>query len=296
MSINTDTALPLTFLPLSLSQKEKIESIRIASGNNQYVYTFASLFVWKTDEKYEVCLSDDAFIIKNGIEGDNDYLFPCGSNTGKKALIDALIKNGIPVFHSVTDEDKLFLEAEYPDLFVFEECRDDFVYLYDKKEQIELRGTAYKRLRHKINRGRDSAAEWLIEPITADNVERAMKINKRWAESLGNEGPADIIPAETALNYFSELSMWGLLFSADGQDVAYVTGAFITPEIFDLSFCKVLDKRCGFFVKWAMYRELPQSVITVDSEEDLGIEGLRSHKLQRQPKELRRIWKGSLIK
>ena len=89
--------------------------------------------------------------------------------------------------------------------------------------------------------------------------------------------------------------MWGRIFKADGRDIAFVAGSFITPEIFDLCFCKVLDKRCDYFVKWEFYRQLPEGTVTVDSEDDLGIEGLRTHKLVRQPKELTRIWKGSYI-
>ena len=73
-----------------------------------------------------------------------------------------------------------------------------------------------------------------------------------------------------------------------------MAGCFITPEIFDISFCKVLDNRCDCFVKWALYRALPPAVTTVDSEDDMGIAGLRTHKLLRKPKELTRVWKGSL--
>ena len=83
-----------------------------------------------------------------------------------------------------------------------------------------------------------------------------------------------------------------MLFRADGEDVAYVAGVFVTPQIFDISFCKVLDKECDCFIKWALYCALPADVKTVDSEEDMGLEGLRTHKLLRRPKELVRIWKG----
>ena len=79
---------------------------------------------------------------------------------------------------------------------------------------------------------------------------------------------------------------------ADGEDIAYVLGTFITPEIFDICFCKVLDKRCDYYIKWELYRILPCQVKTVDSEEDMGLEGLRTHKLLRRPKELIRVWKG----
>ena len=294
MNNNSQAAQPLVFTPIALSQKEKVEAIRKAFGNTLYIYTFASLFAWQADEQYAISFGDDAFIVKYGIKGSHAYLFPCGSEEGKKKLIDNLIQFEVPVFYSMTDEDKAFMENAYPQQFRFEECRDDFPYLYDKDAQITLNGKTYKNLRHQINQGRAVANEWLTEPITDANVSRALALNERWAEQQGENILADIRAAQTALHHFSALSMWGLLFQADGEDVAYVAGAFVTPEIFDISFCKVLDKRCDCYIKWLLYSALPQETKTVDSEEDLGLEGLRRHKLLRQPKELTRIWKGSL--
>ena len=284
----------LTFEPITLLHKEQIESLRKKYGNTLYLYTFSSLFSWKEDEKYEICICDDAFIVKNGAEGDNAYLFPCGSDSKKKELIDSLIERGKPEFFCLTDKDRSFLEKEYPNLFDFTDCRNEYPYLYDKNAQIEMRGKTYKSLRHQVNTGKAVAKKWCIEPLSDNNKDRALAVNAQWAKSKAADGPADLIAANTALNNFSKLSMWGLLFQADGRDVAYIAGSFVTPEIFDISFCKVLDNRCDCYIKWALYCALPQETKTVDSEEDMGIEGLRRHKLLRQPKELVRIWKGSL--
>ena len=286
-------AQPLDFEPICLSHKERIESIRKESGNTLYVYTFASLFAWQTDEQYEICFSGNAFIVRNGAMGEGVYLFPCGADGDKKALIDSLLNYENPTFCSMTDEDRRFLENEYPDSFEFEECRDEFIYLYDRHEQVELRGKTFKNLRHHINSGRSSADEWTTEALTAENIDRALEINRKWAQARKDYGLADIVAAERALEHFEQLSLWGLLFKADGKDAAYIAGSFINPEIFDLCFCKVLNKGCDFFVRWTLCTVLPEEVKTIDCEEDLGIEGLRINKLSRQPKELVRIWKGS---
>ncbi len=292
---DTNAHLPLHFEPLTLSLKAQVEQIRKSSGNTQYVYTFASLFAWQTDEKYTICLRDDAFLVKNGAEGEHAYLFPCGSDAGKKALIDALIQQEAPVFYTVSDADKRFLEQHYPHRFSFAENRNEFPYLFDRAEHIALSGNAYKRLRHRIHRGRDAVKEWTSQPLTQENADRAVEINRRWLEVRDFSAHADTFAANTALEHFSALSMWGLLFQADGEDAAYVAGTFVTPEIFDISFCKVLLPECTCYIKWALYCALPDTVKTVNSEEDLGLAGLREHKMLRLPKELTRIWKGSYI-
>lgn len=283
----------LSFSPISFSHKDDIETVRAASGSTLYVYTFASLFSWQESEGYGICFSGDAFLIKYGARGENAYLFPCGAEDGKKRLIDALLKRETPTFYYIGDGDKEFLENAYPGRFCFEECRDDFPYLYDKDSQIALAGKENKGLRHKVNLGRSIANEWSYELMTEENVGQALLINRKWAEALSGGGPADIAAAETALNNFSALDMWGMLFKADGEDIAYAAGCFITPEIFDICFCKVLDKQCDCFIKCMLYRALPAEVKTVDSEEDMGLAGLRTHKLLRRPKELVRVWKGN---
>ena len=295
MTTDSHAACPPLFSPITIEQKERAEEIRKASGSTLYVYTFASLFAWREAEQYEICFGDGAFLVKNGASGDRAYLYPCGTPEGKRALIDALVQCEKPVFYDVTDHDRRFLEEAYPGRFRFEDCRDEYPYLYDKNEQIALAGKAYKSLRHQIHLGRAVAGTWSAEPLTDENAERALALNVRWAQARGAEGLADTAAAETALRHFSSLSMWGLLFQADGSDLAYVAGSFITPEIFDIAFCKVLDQRCDCYIKWALYGTLPAEVKTVDSEDDMGLEGLRRHKLLRRPKELTRVWKGSLI-
>ena len=153
----TDTAAPLAFSPIELSQREQAERIRLACGNTLYVYSFASLFAWQEDEQYEICLRDDAFLIKNGAAGAHTYLFPCGTDEAKKDLIDTLLQYEQPVFTSLTDKDKHFLEKAYPQQFSFDEIRDEFIYLYDRKEQVALEGKAFRNLRRNINAGRAKA-------------------------------------------------------------------------------------------------------------------------------------------
>ena len=283
---------PLAFGPVELSQMDRVEAIRAASGSTLYVYAFASMFVWQEAERYSICISDDAFVVRHGVRGENVYMFPCGSDNGKKRLIDALMSEGSPSFSYVTDEDRAFLENEYPGKFCFIDCRDDYPYLYDKDEQIALAGKNYKTLKSHVHSGLASAEVWTWELLTPDNVPRAIEITREWANARTDGDLGDAAAAEKALRYFDTLKFWGVLFKADGVDAAYIAGIFVTPEIFDTSFCKVLDKRCDSFVKWELCRHLPPEVKTVDSEEDMGLEGLRTHKLMRQPKELIRIWKG----
>ncbi len=285
----------IAFTQITIEQKDRTEAIRRASGNIVYTYTFPTLFTWQEEEKYEICLTDGVYLIKNGARGENSYLFPVGTDEGKKRFVSALLESGAPIFWFVSDGDKAFLENAFPGAFVFEERRDDFSYIYGKAEQIAMSGKAFRDLRHNVNRGRAAYESWTFEPLRADNIERAREINRRWALLREDTDMADAGPAENALTHFDELSMFGLLFQADGEDIAYIAGSFVTPEIYDLNFCKLLDKRCDCYIKWLLYQELPEEVTTIDSEEDMGLPGLRAHKILRSPKEMMRMWKAAAM-
>ena len=88
----------LPFTPIDLSQMDRVEAIRAASGSTLFAYTFASLFVWQTAEQYGIYMTDDAFLVKHGVRGDNVYMFPCGTPEGKRRLIDLLMREGAPTF------------------------------------------------------------------------------------------------------------------------------------------------------------------------------------------------------
>ena len=293
LTSDTNGSSPLRFTPITLPQRERVEAIRAGSGNTLYVHSFASLFAWQADERYRISVCDDAYLVRYGARGGNAYLFPCGSDAGKRRMIDALLQQESPVFFYISDTDKRFLEETYPGRFSFEACRDDYPYLYDRDAQLSLAGKDFKNLRHQINLGRAVAGTWTTEPLTEDSLERALRITRKWAEGRAEGDPTDVAAAETALRHFTALGLWGALFQADGEDIAYVAGTFITPEIFDICFSKVLNSLCDCYVKWELYRALPPAVKTVDSEEDMGLAGLRTHKLLRRPKELVRVWKGS---
>ncbi len=286
----------MIFTPVELRHKEQVEAIRAASGNTVYTYTFATLFSWQEIERYEICLRDDAYLIKNGARGDNSYLFPVGTDCGRRLFINDLLETGSPTFWFVSDGDKAFLESAFPGVFFFEECRDDFSYIYDKAEQIAMSGKAFRDLRHNVNRGRAAYGSWDFEPLRSDNIARAREINRIWADLREDTDMADAGPAENALTHFDELSMFGILYRADGEDIAYIAGSFVTPEIYDLNFCKLLDKRCDCYIKWLLYQELPEKVTVIDSEEDMGLPGLRAHKLLRSPKEMMRMWKAAAVR
>ena len=76
-------ATALRFIPITLPMMDRVEKIRAASGSTLYVYTFASMFVWQKAEGYGICISDDAFVVRHGVRGDDVYMFPCGSDGGK---------------------------------------------------------------------------------------------------------------------------------------------------------------------------------------------------------------------
>jgi len=283
----------IEFLQPDFCHQEKIEAIRLASYNRIYTYSFPTLYCWAEEEQYRFSITDGAFLTQNPARGNRAYLAPCGTDEGKKKLVEALLRETSPEFYFLGEQDLDFFNRNFPGSFAFEECPNDASYLFDRSEQLALTGERFKRLRHKVHQS-EKQYRWSVEPITPDNIHRAMKINRIWAEGKENM-KSDLLAATKGLENLEKLHMWGRLFTADGEDVAYILGSFVTPEIFDTNFSKTTLPDIDAYVRWRFFRELPESVTLLDSEEDMGLAGLREHKLRRVPCGMRKVWKGFLI-
>ncbi|MDK2808695.1 MAG: hypothetical protein PWP24_1432, partial [Clostridiales bacterium] len=46
------------------------------------------------------------------------------------------------------------------------------------------------------------------------------------------------------------------------------------------------------YLKWQLFKRLPEDIIFINREEDLGITGLRTNKMDMKPIQFHELWKG----
>ena len=86
--------------PIRLDDKEKICEIRRRYGHETSSHCFQSLYIWKDDMKLSVCIEDDLFAVKSGLERDNEWFFPCGDPEKIGTFLKQLDREGLSIKYS----------------------------------------------------------------------------------------------------------------------------------------------------------------------------------------------------
>ena len=267
----------MQFQKIALSMRARVEAIRLLAGHRASSHAFSSLFLWGEEKGYEIMLSDEVFLVR----GDGFYFFPCGSADGVFKILTDLKNENIPLtFCYAREEDLSAAGAVFGDTLSVVRDESAREYLYDRAEQVAMQGKRFTYQRAKCNKARRLG---VIEsrPLTRENAELAKAVTLRWAEGRDSLGDTDV--TLRAIDLMEELSLFGNLLYLDGEPVGFDLGTMIAPDTLDIHIAKTLRDDVDTLMKLLWYESLPDAVTVINREEDLGIRGLRMHKLDAQP-------------
>ena len=288
MKLEKAAPSPPPFRPLRMEDRARIERIRDSCGHSLSSHAFASLFLWQEVMGLRVCLTENAFLVRYQARGGNACFFPCGQAPEKLSLLGSALELEGLSLHYTREEDKAFLSRHMPGRFVFQEVRGDWEYLYRLRDQLELRGGAYKNLRCKIHKGR-ALCHWTVTELGGGAMERAARVIQEWR---GHGGQGDRDGALRALEHYDALGFQGILLENAQGPQAVALGSRITRNVFDLHVTKTLLPNLDSYLKWELFNRLPPQVEWINQEEDLDLTGLRTNKLESLPCSLTPLWKG----
>ena len=272
---------------LSLAQQAAIDGLRRRYGHCAASHSFAQLYLWRGELGLRVALWPELFAVRSARYGPESWLFPVGAEAEKRALIAALLpRAGLELTH-LREEDCAFLQSSFPGTFAISPTPGESEYLYDRAEQLALPGKRFAGIRNHLRRAeRDHALR--AEPLGPQNLAAALEITEDWQRRRHERGEFGIrddgIPTQM-LNLARELQTSGVLVCCDGEPFAVCAGYPLSDTVFDLAMAKQKENLPGlsYWAKWAFYRSLPEQYRTINAEEDLGIEGLRTMKHQMRP-------------
>ena len=267
----------MQFETLELHHREKIEACRRGAGHTASSHAFSSLFLWRNEKSYTVSFIKNAFVVK-----DRDgYFFPCGDRESvAAALREILFDEPFASFRYAREEDAALARSLYADRVTVTFDAASREYLYDRIEQIEMKGKRFQYQRAKCNKAR-RLGEVVSKPLTAKNACDAIRITNAWAEKREDRGDADL--TLEAIGYLETLSLLGNVLYLDGEAIGFDLGAMIAPDTLDNHIAKTLRDDVDALMKLLWYESLPDTVKVINREEDLGIRGLRIHKEDAQP-------------
>ena len=283
----------LDFKPLDFSQREAYDQLLLDGKERGCEYNFANLYLWGR-QRIAFHYGNIAFFSQ--FNRQSVYPFPLGQDL--KPTLDAIIHDAkvrdIPCrLTGLSQENCATLEQLYPGKFRIHFARDSFDYIYDIQDLAELKGRKYQKKRNHINRFRQNYPDYTLEPITDENTLQAAEFLQDWFTQREEKDPLADFHMEKAAIYKAlrnrkELRIEGLLLKWQDRILAMTMGSPLSETTFDIHFEKALDEADGAYptINWefAQYlREKYPSLLYLDREDDMGLEGLRKAKLSYGP-------------
>ncbi len=248
-------------------------------------FTFLSLLLHQKKYSYEISdLGDNMFALSGK---DAQGAFFC-------------VFGGCPCKASVTRLLEMFGRWKHISQDVYDSCsnifselqcepfddRNNADYLYLREKLASLAGKSLHKKRNLANNF-ENTYTCTIKPLDISTAADAGDVLDEWQKTRPEGLPTDYEQCFSALSIlaFTE-QQHGWIVYADSKPVAWALGEYIAKgKMFVVHFEKGLDNYKGVYqyVNRATAQSLPDSVVYINREQDLGDEGLRQAKMTYRP-------------
>lgn len=282
----------LAFHPLTIADREAVQAVSLKAGRRNCNYTFANLVGWQFWFHTEVCLWNDAVLLRFNFEGKRAYMI-CMAGDIPVELLSALYKDSGGNLMIIGLED-----SQLPTVYAFNPacrvearaCRDQYDYIYLRTNLASLRGKKLSAKRNHVNHFCAQYPDFEYRPLSPGLFDECRRLTAVWQEEKEESSTIDAEHRvmETVFAHWESLEMTGGSIFVGGRMVAFTYGAAVTTDTFDVCVEKADRHIEGAFaiVNQQFALHLPEQYRYVNREEDMGIEGLRKAKLSYHPEYL----------
>ena len=281
--------MTLSFHQLTLSDREAVQAVTLNSGRRNCNYTFANLVGWQFWYYTEVCVLDDAVVLRYTHEGERAYMV-CTAKDISKELLDTLLDDsqGNLTIIGLEDSQATQLYTLNSKLStIIEPVRNQYDYIYRRTDLANLHGSHLNAKRNHIHRFRAEHPNFEYRQLTPELFNECHRLTEVWQEE---KDASDTIDAEkqvmeTIFTNWNALGMIGGSIFVDGQMIAFTYGAAVTTDTIDICVEKADRRIEGAFaiINQQFAEHLSEQFVYLNREEDMGISGLRQAKLSYHP-------------
>lgn len=303
----------MTFHPLTLLDREAMQAVTLPSGRRNCNYTFANLVGWQFWYYTEVCVLENAVVLRYTFDGQRAYMV-CTSEALSLELIEALFDdcNGNLTLIGLENLQVAPLSARQEFSISIEPVRDQYDYIYRRTDLATLHGRHLDAKRNHIHRFRAEHPDFEYRRLTPEFFDECRRLTEIWQgdkaaikreqsqvylSSAEREqartkfkDASDTIDVEkqvmeTIFSNWDALGMTGGSIFVDGRMVAFTYGSAVTTDTLDVCVEKADRHVEGAFaiINQQFAEHLPEQYIYLNREEDMGIPGLRQAKLSYHP-------------
>jgi len=299
------------FIPLDINLKDSLHPRLSLTHDGVSEFTFSSLYLFRNRYKYRISRAP----LRNGEEGG---FIICGEQPGEDQA------SGVSFFMTpcaapeIETISSLFESCSYwknisetvlsparekleKHGIIIEEDRDNFDYLYHRKDLAELSGKKFHKKKNHVNNFLNTYPNHEQRSMCAELIPAAMDILEQWRQEtlLKNENEdGDYKATKEALELYKTLTLKGSVFFIDGKPAAFCLGESIARgRMFVTHFEKAISKYRGIYqyVNQAFAASLPEFFTLINREQDLGNEGMRQSKMTYRPCDFVRKYKARLL-
>jgi hypothetical protein len=290
------------FTPLEIGLKDSLHPRLSLTSDGVSEFTFNGLYLFRNKYKYRISRNgppegspnggDGGFII-SGTQFINDehsktfFMTPCAApNWETLESLFATHDYWKNISESVLSPVREDLEKRG---IVITEDRDNFDYLYYRKDLAELPGKKYHKKKNHVKNFLNAYPDYEQRPMSKELIPAAIEILDKWQQDTfqrNEEKDGDYKAAKEALDMFDILTLRGAMYFVNGKPAAYCLGESIARgKMFAIHFEKAIDEYRGIyqFMNQAFAASLPRFFTLLNREQDLGNEGLRQAKMTYRP-------------
>ena len=284
----------LSFHQLTLSDREAMQAMMLHAGRRNCNYTFANLVGWQFWYYTEVCVLENAVVLRYTFDGQRAYMV-CTAEELSLELTEALLDDSNGDLTLIGLEDSQVPQLQTSHSISVEPVRNQYDYIYRRTDLAELHGSHLNAKRNHIHRFRAAHPDFEYRPLTPDLFDECRRLTAIWQEEKNenhneNQNENETIDAEhrvmeTIFSNWEALGMIGGSIFIDGQMVAFTYGTAVTNDTFDVCVEKADRHIEGAFaiINQQFAEHLPEQFVYLNREEDMGIPGLRKAKLSYHP-------------
>ena len=282
----------MTFHQLTLNDREAMQAMMLHAGRRNCNYTFANLVGWQFWYYTEVCVRENAVVLRYTFDGQRAYMV-CTAEELSLELTEALLDDSNGDLTLIGLEDSQVPQLQTSHSISVEPVRNQYDYIYRRTDLAELHGSHLNAKRNHIHRFRAEHPDFEYRPLTPELFDECRRLTEIWQEdknvsvnvNVNVSITAERRVMETIFSNWDALGMIGGSIFVDGRMVAFTYGAAVTTDTFDVCVEKADRHVEGAFaiINQQFAEHLPEQYIYLNREEDMGIPGLRQAKLSYHP-------------
>lgn len=240
-------------------------------------FTFANVYLFRQSSHYEFVTRECGLFVYGRNKQKQSYVMPlnnpsqCDLDTfreilGKRDFFFPIPEGWLGYF----PEDQFSVSVD--------EGESDYIYLTEN--MASFRGKQYLRHRNHLNQFLSAhAPDW--QPISGSNTRDALTILQTWQDdSRSSPDKTDFAQCSEALQKFTGLALWGIIYYIAGKPAGFIIGEALTDDTFCLHFAKASKTYHGIYEY--MFNDtagkLRSRYTYLNLEEDLGNKNLRRTK------------------